>query len=86
MNEQELLQFNNYIKKFKIVLDLSKRFKVTPEEITSFLFEIGLEALNKTEVVLTKEFKERSKTILEIYRDFELVWTKVNKKMKVDRK
>lgn len=79
MNEKDKLQnqFESYIKKWNVILDLSKRFNVKPDEITSFLFEIGLEALNKTEKVLSDEFKVKTKNILGFYRDFNSLWKQV---------
>jgi len=90
MNEQEKikLQFESYIKKYNVVLDMAKRFNVTPEEITSFLFEVGIEALSKTEKIFKEEFGDKTnpKNILTYCRNLNEIWKKINPKIKIERK
>jgi len=78
-------QFEDYVKKYNSILELAERFKTTPAEITEFLFSVGVEALNRTENILTDEFKVKTKNILEFFRDFEELKKKVQNKITVDR-
>jgi len=78
-------QFEDYVKKYNSVLSLANKYKTTPGEITEFLFSVGVEALNRTEDILTGEFKVKTKNILEFFRDFEDLKKKVNTKINVDK-
>lgn len=73
MNEQEKIknQFESYVKKWNVVLDLSKRFNATPAEITSFLFEIGMDALKGMETVFSDKVKVKTKDVLILYREYQ---------------
>ena len=77
--------FESYIKKFHQVQELAKRFNTNPGEITEFLFEVGVEALSRTENSMSYEFKYRSKKVFQFLKDFRELEQKVKNKITVDR-
>ena len=57
---------NDYIKKYSEILELADRFKTEPAEVVSFFFDVGLEALRRTESILKNEFESKLKEVFEV--------------------